>query len=275
MTDTGDVTPPAEKAGGDEGAKPWYDGADAETIGYLQNRGLDKKDAKEVALASIKAHREAVSKLGVPPDQIVRLPKDANDVEGQKALYARLGKPDSPDKYDLKAAEDGGASAEFVDFLRKTSDKLNLTADQARELAKDFIVYADGSTKGEEANETAALEQERADLRKEWGPNFNANLTIARMAAQKVGIPPEAVAAIEEAAGYKVVMTALQKIGMAIGEARFVTSETTGNVMTREGAIARKAELMKDTEWTTKYLNGDANKVREMTDLNRIITAGM
>lgn len=274
MTDTG-ITPPADTAGGNEGAKPWYDGADADTLGYLQNRGLDKKDVKEVALASIKAHREAMTKLGAPPDQLVRLPKDANDVETRKALFARLGKPDSPDKYDLKAAEDGGASPEFVEFLRKTSDKLDLTAEQARELAKDFIVYADGTTKGDEAGQAAALEQERADLRKEWGANFNANLTIARMAAQKVGIPPEAVAAIEDAAGYKVVMTALQKIGMAIGEARFVTSETTGNVMTREGAIARKAELMKDTEWTTKYLNGDANKVREMTDLNRIITAGM
>jgi len=63
------------------GAKPWYEGAAAEDVGYFQNRGWDKVDAKTAAFNAAKAHREAEKLIGAPADKMIRLPNDPNDAE--------------------------------------------------------------------------------------------------------------------------------------------------------------------------------------------------
>jgi hypothetical protein len=198
--------------------EPWFKGADDETVGYITNRGLDKKTPAEAALAAIKAHREAQSKLGVPTDQLIRLPKDASDERGWNDFYSRLGKPAKPEDYDLKAAKDAGAEDGFINFAREFAFKNNLTKTQGEELAKQFVAYAekDGQTNQQAALE--AIEVERTALKKDWGPNWDANRIIARETAVKLGITPEAVAALEKSAGYGAAMTALLKMGLALGE---------------------------------------------------------
>jgi hypothetical protein len=68
-------------------------------------------------------------------------------------------------------------------------------------------------------------------------------------------------------------MEAMRKIGANTREDTFVERGVggTGEVTTREGAISRKAELMADPAWGTKYLKGDPSAVREMTRLNTMI----
>ena len=48
-------------------------------MGFLQQRGWDTKPANEVVFQAIKSYREAAAHIGVPPDQILRMPKDAAD----------------------------------------------------------------------------------------------------------------------------------------------------------------------------------------------------
>src|SRR5690348_6393637 len=69
-TDTSNTTTTTTDTAAAAGTKVWFDGADAETVGHIQNRGLDKLPANEAALAAIKAHREAEKHLGVRADQI-------------------------------------------------------------------------------------------------------------------------------------------------------------------------------------------------------------
>lgn len=274
MTDDTTVVAGAEGASDKGAGEPWYKGADTETLGYLQNRGLDKKTAAEVAFESIKAHREATAKLGVPADQLIRMPKDAADEAGQKALYERLGKPADDKGYDFKEIEAVDANKPFAEFMRKSAFAQNLTKAQAEGLAKDLAKFANDTQTSANADQEAAITIERDALKKDWGFNFQANTVIARNAAQKLGIEPKAIEGLEKVAGYRATMEALRKIGVAIGEAKFVTSEVTGSVMTRDGAVARKAELMRDTAWTAKYLAGDVQAGREMTNLNTIIVGG-
>ena len=251
-------------------AEPWYKGADDETVGYITNRGLDKKTPAEAALATIKSHREATARLGAPPDQLIRLPKDASDEKGWNEFYTKLGKPAKPEDYDLKAATEAGAGDGFVNFAREFAFKNNLTKAQGEELAKQFVAYAEKSGQTDQQAALEAIEVERVALKKDWGPNWDANRIIAREAAVKLGITPEAVAALEKAAGYGSAMSALLKMGLALGEGRFVTSETTGNVMTASGAKERIAELKKDDAWVKKYIAGDVQARKEMTNLIRM-----
>lgn len=276
MTDT--ITPPAEgtvtpPAAGTGAGEPWYKGADTETLGYIQNRGLDKKPVNEVVFEAIKAHRSAEAKLGIPADQILRMPKDASDEQGFKSLYEKLGVPAKAEDYDMKPVIEAGASADYAAFIQKTALERHMSKADGEAFARDLVKFAGEKAKADEADTAAKISLERDGLKKDWGFNFTANLAIARSAAQKLGIPAEAIAALENVAGYRATMGALQKIGVAIGEAKFVTSEVTGGILTKEGAVSRKAELMRDTAWSAKYLNGDTAAVREMTNLNTIITA--
>jgi hypothetical protein len=272
----GDVAAAAAAAAA-ASAGAWHAGLDAETLGYAQNRGLTDKTPAEAFAAAAKAHREAEKFVGAPADQILRLPKDAADEAGYKALYSRLGVPDSADKYDLTAVKfsDGtDVDPAFSDFVKTTALARNLTQSQAQALAGDFVKFLEGNDQKEIAEAEAKIFGERALLDKEWGVNKEANLFIAKQAVQKLGINPEAVAALEGKVGYADVMKMFQKIGVAMGEDKFIANGNPkiGGSLTREQAVDQKAALMSDSAWVARYMNGDREANREMQSLLVLIT---
>src|SRR5258708_6406048 len=91
-------TPPASD-------KPWHDGLAAEDVGYFQNRGWDKVDAKTAAINAAKAHREAEKLIGAPADKIIRLPNDPNDAEAWRQVRLRLGAPKDAKEYDFSTVK--------------------------------------------------------------------------------------------------------------------------------------------------------------------------
>lgn len=254
----------------------WFAGADAELVGHIQTKGWHTKPANEVALEAIKAHREAEKYIGIPADQVARMPKDASDEAGWKALYARLGKPDAADGYDfstVKFADGKDLSDDFAAFARNTAHALNLPKDAGTRLAAELAKFIDGADTSAAAEATAKLAEDRAILDKEWGQNKEAHLFVAKQAAAKLGVDPAAVAALEGVVGYANVMKMFQKIGAAIGEDKFVANGGDGKgILTKEQATSRKAELMADQAWVKSYFEGDAAKAREMTSLNVVIT---
>ena len=100
------------------------------------------------------------------------------------------------------------------------------------------------------------------------GPEPRGQQFVAKQAAAKLGVTPEQVAALEQTVGYAKVMEMFRDIGTKIGEAKFVSSTgPTGGIMTREQAVAKRAELMGDTNWAKRYLDGGAPEAREMNAL--------
>jgi hypothetical protein len=252
---------------------PWFDGFDAEEKGYITNRGLDKKTPVEAAREAIKAHRAAESKLGFPAEQLARIPKDPADQTGWAQLFERLGRPKDANGYDFTAATAAGADEGFLNFFKEQALALNLTKDQAERLAKEYVGFADKAESNETAEQTAALALEQTALDQSWGFNKQAFMLIAKNAAEKLGIKPEAVAALEKQVGYRAVMEMFLKIGTAIGEDKFVQSvHGTGQVMTSEGAAERLAQLKSDPAWVKRYQRGGMNSAefKEMQNLIRL-----
>lgn len=268
MTD-GTAAPGAADTGGNGGGeKPWFDGADAETVGYITNRGLDKVDVKQAALKAIEFHRNAEKKLGGPADRLLRIPTDVADADGWNAIHTALGKPKDKTGYDFSAAKE--ADETFVNFVREFSFKHNLPKGVGEALATEFTKYA-GELDGNEGKEKAVtVAREQEELKREWGFNYTAKMLTAKNAVEKLGIDPKAVAALEGQVGYKAVISMFEKIGGAIGEARYITSEHTGNTMTSDGAKEKIAQLKSDPTWAAKYLAGDKKALQEMTDLTRL-----
>ncbi len=256
--------------------KPWYDGASPEVVGYLQTKGW-ADDPKKAALGAAQAHMAAEKYIGVPAEQILRLPKEG-DVEGFRAVQKRLGALDA-DKYnfeDVKRADGSAPADDVMGFLRTTSASLGLRQQEAMELAGAFIKRQESAEAAKAAEKTAGLETSKQALAKDWADNFDAHKFVAQQGAKAMEVTPEDVTALESVVGYDRVMKMFHKIGVMNGEAKYVQGTNpagTGGLMSREQAIARKAELLADKDWKARYMGGGKKELNEMVALSTILSS--
>jgi len=259
---------------------PWYQGVagvDETVVGHWKAKGWDTKQPAEVAVEATRAWKEAEKFVGAPAAQLLRVPKDAADEAGWNAVWQRLGKPADAKQYDfsdIKFTDGTAIDDTFAESMRAAAFRLHLPKDTASALVREVTKYMDSADTAEIAERTAKLTEQKAALKKNWGPNEAANLFIAQRAAAALGVPPETVSALEGVIGYDKVMEMFRMIGSKIGEDKFVSStgRPSGGVMTREEAIAKKQDLMTNAEWRKSYLAGDKAKFREMQALEIIIS---
>lgn len=255
----------------------WHEGkVDAETLGFWQNKGYDVTDPAKVATELTKQYRAAEKFIGAPPDQILKMPKADAPPEDLRAFYQRLGAPADAKEYDFATIKDAAGqplAAPLADALRAAAFDRGLTKDAASTIAQTVVKALDGVKAAESAEATAKIAADKAELQKNWGTSFEYNKLKAIDGARRLGITPEALAAFENQIGYAGIMETLRKIGVGTSEDTFVDrgTMTNGQVTTREGAVARKAELMADAAWATRYLAGGAAEKREMTALITMI----
>lgn len=258
---------------------PWYqgvEGVDAELIGTFQTKGWDKLPVAQAAVAIGKSYREAEKFVGAPADQVVRLPKDPNDAIAMRTVWQRLGMPKEAKDYDFSGVKlpDGTAPDEkFTEFFRKTAFDLGLPKSAAERFAGEVVKHNAEQMTAAQAEFKAKIDIEQANLAKNWGANYNANMQVAKNAAAALKMTAEDVTALESVVGYARVMDMLRTVGSKIGEDKFIANPGGGNVMTREQAVARKSELMADRAWADRYLAGGSVEGREMKELIGLITA--
>ena len=259
-------------------APPWHAGVEPEILGHWQNRNVDLSDPAKVAIEMTKAHRNAESKMGIPAEQLIRLPATAQDEAGWKSVWTRLGVPAEAKDYDLAGVKFGdGTELEpsFAESMRAALASARVTKENAPTVVKAVVKYLDDAEQAETATRAAQVAEQKAALRTNWGNNFDFNHLKAMEGARRLGITPEAVQALENQIGYAGVMEAMRKIGSISAEHEFVDGGQRTGVMTQEGAAARKAELMMDAEWSRKLLAGDPAARREWDALERLITGVM
>lgn len=243
--------------------KPWHDGFDADTLGYLQNRGLADKDAKTVAAEAIKAHRNAEKALGVPAERLIKLPADKTNPAEWDDVWKRLGKPKEATEYQLEKL---GEDNTFVDGMRAALFENNIPKEAGEGVVKAvnklFSDFFGNKAKADEA----ALAVEKGELAKNWGPNVKANEVIAERAATTLNVK---VDDITSALGYKKGMEFLHTIGSKIGEDNFVNPNSGGvRITTREQAVSQIADLKADQGFVAKYRAGDIAAKKQMDDLH-------
>ncbi len=275
---SGDGTP----GGADTGAPaaPWYDGAglQAEEVGYFQNRGWDKLDAKSAAVAAARAHREAEKLIGAPANEILRMPKDANDAEGWKRVNDRLGVPAEAKDYDfssVKKADGSDIDATLADKLRPVLQAARVSKDTAPTVLKAIV---DTLGEGDKTAADAAamkLAAERDALKTDWNQNLEQNMLVVKQTAKTLNIDPEAIGALEKVVGYSKVMQMMLKVGQAMGEDKFIMAQNNGGqgsgYVSKEQAQATLDQKMNDKVWTDKLTAGDVSALREFDTLTRVI----
>jgi hypothetical protein len=261
-------------------AKPWHDGVDSETIGHWDNKGWKKDDPKEIAIAATKQAREAERFFGVPPDQILKLPKADAKPDEIAAFYQRLGAPKESKEYDFSAVKLNGQPLDeaLTSALREAMAQAFVPKDRAPAIATAVAKALDDKAAADTTIRTAKLAEEKATLAKNWGVTpdkleTTLNMLQARQGAQRLGITPEAVAALENQIGYAALMDAMRKIGAKTGEDTFVEGGGgSGPTTTRDGAVAKLATLENDKAWGKRLAAGDAAAIAEWSALTAIIS---
>ena len=256
----------------DEGAPmKWAESFDQDTRGWLDSRGLTKMEVEKALPELVKGYRAAESKLGVPAEQLQRLPKDEKDAEGLKAYLGKLGVPETPEGYDIKPED--GIEAEFPTQAAKWFYEMNLPKNIAKGLYGKLKDYAQSTLEAAEARFNQQADEDIQALKGEWkGDQFDRNVELARRVRQTMGLSNEETMEVERALGVKRAAQVFSALGKVLGEHRFVGGDTVQSkfAMSPEAARTRISDLQKDTAWQQKYLSGDADAKAEYTRLMQI-----
>ena len=145
-------------------------------------RSLPDELANEPSLRSFddvsklaKSYVHLVKRMGVPPEQIVRLPSGPDDA-GWQEVYERMGRPSEPSGYEINAQD------ETTNQYLQQAHKAGLSKAQARQL---YDWYSSNA----QLSETAAKDQFQLQqqnnvhaLKQDWGRDYEANVDVARRA---------------------------------------------------------------------------------------------
>jgi hypothetical protein len=210
-------------------------------------------DVPALAKAHIEAHKVAKSKVIVPG-------ADADDAQ-LSAFYDAIGRPASPDDYDLAmpelpvdaSAEDRAALAEGFKPYRELAHQLGLTPKQARALSEfDIKRSADWYAKG--AEEVAAVKEE---MKQDYAPKLAAGQKIfAKLAgndAETALLAQELDRKMTSGRLVKFVM----RLGEIAGEHGLIESDTVEGFGDVADAEAKLNELQGDKTWRDRLNAGD------------------
>ena len=153
----------------------------------------------------------------------VPLPKGDNDTEGWDRLYASLGRPESPDKYEVKKPVvpadipldyDEGEEK----FWRELAHKNGLSAKQFGNMWDTGIKARMDKVIAWKQESVGAKAKAEDTLKREWGQNYEANLNVAKAAFRQYADPDFAQYLDETGLGNDPRFTrAYYKIGKAMG----------------------------------------------------------
>ena len=205
--------------------------------------------------------------VGVPAEQIIKLPKADADAKEWDAVHAKLGRPATPDEYKLEVPT--GADDTYAKHIAKVMHENGLSAKQAQAVAKGQAEFvATEITRQAEADATAQA-AEKVALTKEWGAAYDKNLQVARAAAKTFGLTTEVIDSLEDAMGLKATMTLLHTLGSRLGEDAFEGgSGHLSSALSPAEAKARITGLKNDAGFRQKLINGDVTAKKEMHDLH-------
>ncbi len=131
----------------------------------------------------LKSHIEANSLLGKA--RLVR-PSDTDPPEAWNKFYTELGRPEAPDKYELKKPEDFPAGLNipepYLKFLAESFHKNGLSRKQAQSLFSELNGYAAKNFTDDDNAHKTALQNMSAELEQEFGSAAAAKKDAANRA---------------------------------------------------------------------------------------------
>lgn len=176
----------------------------------------------------------------------VVMPKDDKDVEGIKAFHAKLGVPESADKYELPIPD--GDKGEFAKTAADWFHKAGVPKTAAQAVAKNWNEFITGIVQKEQADAVAASQQELTQLKTTWGAEFDKNSEFARRFLRAAGWDDAKVKIYEETFGTAQMLKDFHGFGSKFQEGGFAGSGGTDPTfgVSKQAAQSKLEEIRKD-----------------------------
>ena len=263
MPDEQVVTPPVEQQPVTVPYEAWSQNIPAEYKdgGYWNN--FKDKPLGDV----LKSYGEAQKYMGAS----IRVPDKPDDAEGWNKVWSKLGRPDSPDKYEVKLPAIPG-----FEWSPDNLNEMKAVAHANGVTGKALNAFIDwyGSSLGKKLAAANATDQAKvagttSKLKGEWGVNYDPNLELAKRACRHYfGEGSEGIVDAAFADGENFVR-GLVKLGHTMNEHGFAPSGGTTQFkgLTKADAQAKITTILMDPKHP--YHQGGQNNpaVREMADL--------
>lgn len=205
------------------------------------------------------------------------LPKDAEDKEGYDRVYKALGRPDTPEGYEIKSLmlESGVPVDETDTLLAETMSgamhEAGLSMSQAKKMAEAF----QGVVKSTNDSAEQAFAAELEAFERKVAP---ADLEAARRGFRFFGLDKdeagEVSTALVRALGPERAVKMFAQLGGALGEDKAIEGGGIVGVGGVAGASRRMDQLLSDPAFSKRYLGGDQGAMDEMDKLSKIIASG-
>lgn len=231
------------------GEKFWYSDLPPELQGNLEKKNWNSP----TALPNLVKSYFELEKQFSASDKLM-LPKDDTDPKAWDPVYARLGRPESADKYQFPE----GVDANVVKELAPKLHELGITQKQAQALAQLDIQRAQAAQATMAAASKADQDAAMPALQSEWGSKFNENIELARRAMRGLGMNlDQHFTPMAAAIGAKNALKLLQLAGVNTREdnAASIGDAQAGFGMTPNRAKAELAE--KGAELMERARKGD------------------
>lgn len=148
----------------------------------------------------------------------------AEDKDGWSALYAKLGRPETADGYELPIPE--GDDGSFAKTSSQWMYEEGLSKQQAQALAGKWNEFHAAQVAANQEAIQRQVETDMAAVKQQWGANFEANSALVRSAVNTFA-PPEFVEMLTKSGliNNPVITNMFLKIGNAIGEDKTIESQ--------------------------------------------------
>jgi hypothetical protein len=237
-------------------AQPWWSGIKEEPIReYMKTKNY--ANPEEAARAAWSANK-LLAERGDPTT--ITVPKGDATPEQWEEFYKKIGRPDSPDKYEFKHGEGVTVDKDLETLGRNIFHKLGVPGAKAQE-AIDMWNAAVAEKLGKNAEEAKATNDAELDaLSKSWGADLDKNRAAGERVMKALGLDAKFMEKIEGQIGSAAVVELLAKIGRKSDEGSFKGGNdnppgdpNNPDTMSPEQAQAKINALNADTEFQKKY----------------------
>ena len=207
--------------------------------------------------ALAKSYVNLVKKMGVPSEQLLRLPSE--DGEGWDDVYNALGRPENSEGYQF--------SQEHPEGYDQYAHELGLNQHQADAILNS---YHDLMASEEEAD-AEEYDQSRVDnlqmLQQDWKHSYQENADLANRAFMQFATPELVDLVNETGIGSDPEMVKfLYRIGSFLAEDNVLATHPSQGGLSPDQAQTRIDELLTDEGFKGKYFNAYAPGHQEAVD---------
>lgn len=185
----------------DKSSQSAWEGFSDEETKYVGDKGW--KAPKDL----LKSYRE----LENMESKRISIPAD-DDAEAWNKLYAKLGRPETADKYDIGVNDNDKAE------IQKLMFETNQTSKQAKALVAGFDKLIKEKQKAADALIDAENKKQEESVIAEWGDDAEKNTELMNRGAKLLGLDDEDLAAVRMTIAPKKYMEAMKRLGEAISE---------------------------------------------------------